>query len=211
LNLYGGQPGCPLFVEETYECHVLETEELRYYVRRVPRRKRKRSRIIRGQRRGNQKDSRAWKYVLVGVQHRHGGGIRLASRDDVGRFTALTRSLLWEYPLIEVPDTNPKNNPSSHPRYWDTKILGYLLASHGDQIVAGPTEQITTTLVDHVSSICTRGGESHVLYEGRRIRDDIAPVWFAHRPIDWKSPAVKAKLQTHWESQLPALHLWRPA
>lgn len=197
--------GHAVHVQPEIPVRVAETEEERFVVWMINRRKREHSRLLKIERTGVLKDSRGWKYVVVGVMPKHGGRMRIATREDALRFSEHTRRTLWTSELMEVPDDDMVN-PHSDVMYWDVKVGGYYLSPDNGRFIAGRAEQIVTSIGDFISVECSRGSENHVRYAGRRIRDHIAPLWFGHVGIDWKNdPEVRHQLEQAWINSLPKI------
>lgn len=202
------------YEELLLECRVVDVGRKRIYVHLINRRKRLDSTLLKLERGRPATDRRGWKYVVVGA--RTGNSIRLATRRDADDFLEYTRKVLWTEPLIPLEDKS-KPNPHSHPTYWDRKIIGRYLRPDNGRIIAGPAEQLVTTISDHMDVTCAIDQLNHTLYKHEQVFDAIGPLWFPHARgpfhniasvrlphygVNWDAPAVRGELQRWWKHHL---------
>lgn len=204
------------FKEELLSCRVALAGKRRYYIYAVNRRKRLLSTLIKLERGRQGTDRRGWKYVVVATQEQQDGALTLATEKDATVFSAHTRKILWQAPLLVEPDISPPN-PDRNSRYIDEKILGRFHRSDNGRIIAGSSEQLTTTITHYVDTLFARDGVNHYLYRARQILRCLAPLWFPHRRdifegvsnltlpgygVAWDKRYFRAQLEAWWQTRL---------
>ncbi|MCR4314235.1 MAG: hypothetical protein NUV84_03245 [Candidatus Uhrbacteria bacterium] len=203
-----------LFREDRLSCRVALLDGIKHYVYAVNRRKLLLSTLMKLERGRPYTDRRGWKYVVVGVEN--GSGLRSATPEDAVRFSTHTRNVLWQTPLTLERDVSSPN-PDSNDRYKDEKTIGRFHRPDNGRIVAGPSEQLVTSIDRHVDTLVATDGLNHWIYRAGQVLRVIGPLWFPHRRgsyartknfrvpgygVDWDAPSEIEKLKTWWQSQL---------
>lgn len=200
--------------EEFLPSRIVLIGQRRFLVYVINRRKRLFSTLLKLERGRPTADRRGWKYVVVGVEGRK--GIRTATREDAMEFLEYSRGVLWQNPLM-LSDTTPPANPFRHPTYWDVKITGRFLRRDNGRFIAGPAEQIITTITDYIDSYTATDDLNHALYRAHQVFSVIGPLWFPYRKgpyrnmedlklprygVNWELGSVRHDLERWWRSQL---------
>lgn len=201
--------------ESLLSCRVANVDGVRHYIYVINRRKRLLSTLLKLSRGRPYSDRRGWKYVVVAVETPQ--GMRVATPSDATRFSDHTRDVLWKYPLVIEAD-NSTHNPDSDSRYRDEKTLGRFERPDNGRIVAGPAEQLVTSIGCHIDTlVATDGKLNHTLYSAGKALRHAAPIWFPHRrgPYDdipdfrlpgygiaWDKPYFRDQLTAWWQTQL---------
>jgi hypothetical protein len=208
-RLMGPVPEHILPYGEAFMCRVAEVGQSTYIVYADPRRKRMFATVLKLERGRSLSDRRGWKYVVVGVEQR--GKLRVATREDAETFLSHTQNVLWKHPLVPHKDSTAPN-PHRDATYWDCKIIGTYHKKHQGRIIAGPAEQLVTTVQDDLNASYARSRVNHELYRAEQIDDYLCELWFPHSGIryqehanfrsphygvDWSSPQAQERL-THW-------------
>ncbi len=196
-------------------CRAVQiSKNRRFLIYVIDRRKRLFSTLLKLERGRMSRDRRGWKYVVVGVQT--GNRVRTATRADAEEFLRFTQEKLWVAPLFPEEDTSPPN-PDSDERYWDRKIIGRLHRTDNGRVVCGSTEQLVTTIRDHLNDKFTRTKRNHEMYRHLQVLGQIGPLWFPNTrdhlkalksvrlpgyAVDWHSKEVNNSLWNWWLSQL---------
>jgi len=196
-------------------CRVVKiSRHRRLIIYVVNRRKRIFSTLLKMERGRELRDRRGWKYVVVGVQT--GNKIRPAKRSDAETFVAFTQEHLWTPPLFHEPDSSTEN-PDSDENYWDSKIVGRYHRQDNGRIVGAATEQLVTTIRDHLSDKFSRTKRNHEMYRHLQVLKHLGPLWFPNDRehlkhlksvrlpgygVNWYAPATKETLWNWWLSQL---------
>ena len=191
---------------ETLLCRVATIGQKTYIVYTHARAKEPFASLLKLERGGTLSDRRGIVYVIVGVEEN--GNLRLATREDAKQFHAHTRTILWELPLIRGRDMG-KRNPDRDKDYWDCKLVGTYNREHPGFIVAGPVEQLVTTVEDYLNSKFARSMTNHDLYRGKQVDRFLCELWFPytgdcyktvknfqspHYGVDWGSTEVQNRL-----------------
>jgi len=194
---------------EAFMCRVAQVGHSTYIVYADPRRKRMFASVLKLERGRSLSDRRGWKYVVVGVEQR--GKLRVATREDAETFLSHTQNILWKYPLVpQENSTTP--NPHRDITYWDCKVIGTYHKQHQGRIIAGPAEQLVTTVQDDLNASYARSSVNHELYRAKQIDNYLCELWFPHSGtryqqhsnfrsphygVDWGSQQAQERL-THW-------------
>ncbi len=200
--------------EEFLPSRFVQIKQRRFIVYVINRRKRLFATMLKLERGRSTADRRGWKYVVVGVRGRK--GIREATREDATEFLEHVRSTLWLDPLV-LTEKADQVNPYRHSTYWDLKITGRFHRKDNGRLIAGPAEQIVTTIRDHLDSYTATDDLNHALYRAHQVFEVIGPLWFPYKKgpfkslssmrlprygVNWDLPGIQADLERWWHSQL---------
>ena len=200
--------------EEFLPSRIVQIKQRKFIVYVINRRKRLFSTLLKLERGRPTADRRGWKYVLIGVQSR--GKLRTATREDAAEFLEYVREVLWKNPLLPA-EKSANKNPYRHPTYWDLKITGRFLRQDNGRFIAGPAEQIITTITDHMDSYTAIDDLNHALYRAHQVFEVIGPLWFPYKKeafrqvpgmrlprygVNWELKGVRKYLEHWWHSQL---------
>lgn len=201
--------------ENQLSCRVAFVKGMRYYIYAINRRKRLLSTLMKLERGRPYSDRRGWKYVVVAVETPQ--GLRTATPEDAKRFSEHTRQFLWNYPLVEEVDESAPN-PDSDSRYRDEKIIGRFERPDNGRIIAGPAEQMVTSIGPHIDTLVATDGQlNHTIYSARKALKYLAHLWFPYRRgpyseipdfrlpgygVAWDKPYFRDQLEAWWHTQL---------
>lgn len=210
MKRFVDQLDLPQYLLKIYEklpCRVAIAGDRRYIVLAINRRKRLDSTLLKLERDGKVGDRRGWKYVVVAVQN-ISDKMHLATREDAEAFQLHTREVLWQEPLVPGEPVN-KLNPFRHPGYWDVKLTGRFLRhnQHNGRLIAGPVEQLITTLADHINTEVSTSSLNHEQYRAWQVISILGPLWFPSTRgfgINWKSPEIFSRLGVELPKQFQA-------
>jgi hypothetical protein len=203
------------FIEQALTCRITRVNGVSYIIYAEDRGKRLFASLLKLERGRRLTDRRGWRYVVVGVES--DGVVRKATRKDAESFLGYTAEKLWKLPFVKV-ENGDEPNPHRDRSYWDCKITGHFLSKESHRVIAGPAEQLVTTITDYLDAEYAYADVNHRLYRASQIDKHIIPIWFPHNTLAFDGIIDMCGIQlpgynVNWASKEVQRHLkeWRLA
>jgi hypothetical protein len=193
-----------------FQCRtVVGDNGLRWLVENDDRRKTYFARLLKRHDGGLVRDSCGTSYVVV-ARLAADGSVAPGNREDVDAVHDLTESRLWSAKDLLRDLTPSKSKRHRHSDYWDRKLVGRIVMSHGGRRVHAYAEQILTSVTDYLNQFRATDALNHEIRRGEQLAiksserpDRIPPAWQywpedIYPKVRWSSDETIRLLRGSW-------------